>query len=60
MSYEHISLRTLLKYEPFSPDNIAEVIKIKNEVESWRKQNAKDENDFGSKERDENATKHRI
>lgn len=43
-SYEHLSLRTFLKYQPLTSENVAEVTRIKNEVESWRKQNAKDEN----------------
>ncbi len=48
-TYEHLTLRTLLKYQPLTLDNVREVQRIKNDVEQWRKQNAKDENEFANK-----------
>jgi hypothetical protein len=35
-------LKTFLKYETLTADNIKELQKIKTDIEAWRKQNSKE------------------
>lgn len=59
-SYQYVSFKTLLRYQPLTAESVNELQKIKSDIESWRKQNAKEENEFGHKEPDEAATKAKI
>jgi hypothetical protein len=41
-SIENISIRTLIKYPPLSPEDISQIAKIKAEVDSWKKSTLKE------------------
>jgi hypothetical protein len=59
-SHSHLAIKTFLRYDPLTPEAIADLHRIRNEVEAWRKQNAKEENEFGHREPRDPATKGKI
>lgn len=59
-AHSHLSLKTYLRYDPLTPDAVADLHLIKTEIEAWRKQNAKEENEFGHREPRDPATKGKI
>ena len=50
----------MVKYPPLNTEDIAEVNQIKNDVYNWRKQNLKDENEYGAKTKDKEILQNKI
>jgi hypothetical protein len=46
---DNLAIRTLIKYPSLTPNDMAEVLKIKAEVDNWKKANLREENEFGHK-----------